>query len=86
MITIDEMVTFINTLQMPVTAADQPIYAVSKQIQWNWPDKYGDDKFVMVFGDLHIEMAALWSRGALLQNSGWTRTLAEAGVASSGTA
>ena len=40
----------------------------------------------MIFGGLHIEMADLRSREALLQNSGWTGALVEAGIASSGTA
>ncbi|KAJ8353458.1 hypothetical protein SKAU_G00210250 [Synaphobranchus kaupii] len=39
-----------------------------------------------MFGGLHIEMAALRSIGNLLQGSGWTGALVEAGVASSGTA
>ncbi len=37
-------------------------------------------------GGLHIELAAMRSIGALLQDSGWTSALVEAGVASSGTA
>lgn len=39
-----------------------------------------------MFGGLHIEMAALRSIGTLLQDSGWTGALVEAGVTSSGTA
>ena len=41
---------------------------------------------IMMFGGLHIEMAALKSVGSLLQDSGWTSALVEAGIASSGTA
>ncbi|KAK5868005.1 hypothetical protein PBY51_012452 [Eleginops maclovinus] len=65
--------------------AEQPIYALAKQIQWHWPEQYGEDKFVIMFGGLHIVMAALKSIGTLLQESGWTGALVEAGVASSGT-
>ena len=39
-----------------------------------------------MFGGLHIEMAALKSIGTLLQSSGWTSAIVEAGIASSGTA
>ena len=39
----------------------------------------------MLFGGLHIEMAALRSVGSMLQDSGWTDALTEAQVASSGT-
>lgn len=50
-----------------------------------WPE-YGEDKCLIMFGGLHIEMAAVRSLGTLLQDSGWTSSIAEAGVASSGTA
>eukprot|EP00058_Branchiostoma_floridae_P021206 XP_002606696.1 hypothetical protein BRAFLDRAFT_72537 [Branchiostoma floridae] len=81
-----ETVTFLNPGQIPVMTADQPIYALAKQIQWHWPEQYGEDKFIMMFGGLHIELAALRSVGTILQGSGWTWALVEAGVASSGTA
>lgn len=83
---VKETVSFLNPGQIPVMTADQPIYALAKQIQWHWPDQYGEDKFIMMFGGLHIELAALKSIGALLQDSGWTGALVEAGVASPGTA
>ena len=41
--------------------------------------------FIM-FGGLHIEMAALKSIGTLLQSSGWTSAIVEAYIASSETA
>jgi len=69
-----------------VITADQPLYALAKQIQWHWPEKYGEDKLVVMFGGLHIEMTALKSIGTLLKDSGWTSALVEAGVASPGTA
>ena len=81
-----DIVSFLNPGQVPVLAADQPIYAVAKQVQWHWPEKYGEDNFVIMFGGLHIEMAALRSIGTLLQDSGWTGALVEAGITSSGTA
>ena len=39
-----------------------------------------------MFVGLHIEMAAYWSAGTILQDSGWSSALSEAGVASPGTA
>ncbi|KAJ8357901.1 hypothetical protein AAFF_G00056470 [Aldrovandia affinis] len=80
---IKEIVAFLNPGQVPVIAADQPIY-LCKQVQWHWPEIYGEDKFVIMFGGLHIEMAALKSIGTLLQDSGWTGALVEAGIASPG--
>ena len=43
-------------------------------------------KFIVMFGELHMEMAALKTLVDLLDNSGWTSVLVEAGVATSGTA
>ena len=79
-------VAFLNPSQVPVIAADQPIYSVAKQIQWYWPGQYGEDRLVIMCGGLHIELAALRSIGTLLRDSGWAGALFEAGVASSGTA
>lgn len=28
--------------QTPVIAFDQPLFALAKQIQWKWPDRYDD--------------------------------------------
>ena len=82
-----DVVDFLNPhYQVPVITADQPIYALAKQVQWQWPERYGEDRYLVMFGGLHIEMAALKSLGTLLQGSGWTGALVEAGVASSGTA
>lgn len=73
-----ETTAFLNPGQTPVVAADQPLYALEKQVQWTWPE-YGEDKCVIMFGGLHIEMAAIRSLGVLLQDSGWTSSLVEAG-------
>jgi hypothetical protein len=39
--------------------------------------------FVIMFGGLRIEMVALKSIGTLLQNSGWTEAIVEAGISQS---
>lgn len=83
---VSDIVSVLNPGQVPVIAADQPIYATAKQIQWHWPEHYGEDKFIIMFGGLHIEMAAFKSIGSLLQESGWTGALVESGVTTPGTA
>ena len=83
---IKEAVSHLNPGQVPIVAADQPIFATAKQVQWHWPEEYGENKFVIMFGGLHIEMAALKSIGTLLQDSGWTTALTESGIATAGTA
>ena len=47
---------------------------------------YGDDKFVIMFGGLHIELTALKALGKWLDNSGWVNAITQSGLASSGTA
>ena len=66
---IRETVAFLNPGQNPVITADQPLYA--------WPDEYGEDKFVIMFGELNIEMPAMKSIGLILEDSGWTFALVE---------
>lgn len=65
---------------------DQPLFALAKFVQWQWPESYGEKRFVVMFGGLHIEMA-LWNTiGDFLEGPGWTVALTDSGVASSGTA
>ncbi len=55
-------------------------------IQWNFPDQYGEDKYVVMFGGLHIEMLAYKMAGEWMDNCGWTQALEPADIASEGTA
>jgi hypothetical protein len=68
-------VEILNPGQVPIITADQPLYAVAKQIQWSWPATHGEDNFIVMFGGLHIEMASLKILGNLLEGSGWTSAL-----------
>ena len=52
-------VQYLNPGQTPILSADQPLYALAKQIQWAWPNDFGEDHFVLMLGGLHIEMATL---------------------------
>ena len=49
----------VNPAQIPVLTLDQPLYTIAKQIQWSWPSMYGEEKYVVLMGGLHIEMALL---------------------------
>ena len=76
-------VQHLNPGQTPVLTCDQPLFTVAKQLQWKWPDTYGEDK---LFGGLHIEMTALKTLGDWLQGSGWTQALVQAEITTAGTA
>jgi hypothetical protein len=83
---IKDSVDFLNPGQVPVIACDQPLFAVVKIIQWNFPQTLGEDKLLIIFEGLKIEMAALKTLGDWLDGSGWTAAITEANIASSGTA
>ena len=77
---VKDIVSHLNPAQVPVIAADKPIYATAKQIHRHWPERYGEDKFIIMFGGLHIEMAAFKSICTLLQDSGLNGALVESGI------
>jgi len=75
-----------NPGQTPVLTVDQPLFALAKQIQWNWPENFGEHRFVLVLGGLHLEMAALRTLGNWLDCSGWTTAIVNINVTSCGKA
>ena len=76
-------VNHVNPGQTPIIALDQPLFALGKLIQWNWPSTHGE-KFILMLGGLHIEMAAFKLLGDWLDGSGWTIALVAADVATGG--
>ena len=57
----------LNPGQVTVLTGDQPVYAISKQVQWHYPEIYGEDKLVTMMGSLHIEMNFLAAIGDWLE-------------------
>ena len=49
----------LNSGQVPVLTADQPLFSLAKQIQWTWPNTFGENNFVIMLGGPDIEMAVL---------------------------
>ena len=76
----------LNPGQTPVIACDQPLFMIAKQIQWMWPEQYGEGSFMVMLGGLHIKMKLLKALGDLLDGSSWTSALVEANIATPGTA
>ena len=81
---IKSAVDHLNPDKTPVITFDQPLHTLAKQVQWNWPEEYSKDKYVIMFGGLHIEMAALKTLGDWLKGSGWVQALVQADIASPG--
>ena len=59
----------LNPEQSTVITADQPVYTLGKQIQWMYPDEFGDVFWMMDI--LHIEMDVLNLIGNWLDGSRW---------------
>ena len=70
---VKETTEFLNPGQIPVICMDQPLFALANQIQWANPHVFGEDKFIVMMGDLHIEMDALKVVGHWLKCSGWDK-------------
>lgn len=77
---------YLNPGQTPFMTADQPLYAIMKQLQWEHPNDVGEDKFLTYMGGLHIEMVTHKMLGQWLDGSGWSTVLSESGVTTSGRA
>ena len=84
--TVKETTPHLRPDQVPVVTVDQPLFAVAKQIQWQWSETFRKNKYIVILAGLHIEMAAFKTIWNSLKESGWTAVLIEAGIASSGTA
>ena len=83
---LQNVTSFLNPGQIPVMACDCPIFAKAKYIQWTWPATHGEDRFVVMFGGLHLEMGMWTTLGDYLACSGWTAALTEAGIVTAGKA
>ncbi len=81
-----DSVNKLNPDQVPFVTMDQPLYAIAKKLQWDYPESHGEDKCVILLGGLHIEMTVLKCLGDWLNESGWTNALVQAKITSPGKA
>ena len=57
---IRQATNYINPGQTPVMKADQPLFALAKQLQWKNPlTEHGDDSFLVTLEAMHTEKM-LW--------------------------
>ena len=76
----------LNPGQTCVLGANQPLYAIIKLIQWQFPDTLGEDKLVVIMGALHIEDNMHLMIGKLQRDTGWATILSQSEVLTSGRA
>ena len=65
----------LNPGQTPVDVSDQPVYALTKELQLRYPDTFSN--YFPLFGQLHIEQALLVIHGQLVKGSGLLEILTE---------
>ena len=58
----------INPNQTPVDVSDQPVYALTEELQYRFPDLF--ERHFPLFGGLHIEQSLLVLHGMLIDGSG----------------
>ena len=67
---VKKLVYRINKFQIPIDVSDQPVFALSKELQLRLPLLFGHDKYICLLGDLHIEQSLLVMHGKLIRGSG----------------
>ena len=59
----------LNPGQKVIITGDQPVYALGKQVQWMYEERYRD--VIWMMGPLDIEMAYMSAIGDWIEGSGW---------------
>ena len=81
---ISKTISVINPNQTPVDTCDQPVYALTKQMQWRYPELFGNSKYFSLFGGLHIEKALLIVHGEFIKGSGLDKLLGQSNLSITG--
>ena len=59
---------------------DEPLFCITKQLQWILPNEYGEDELVLIMDGLYEEKSSLSMIGSLLKHSDWGEILCKSGV------
>ena len=77
-----KIVNVLNPGQTQVDMSDCPVYALTKEVQFRFPDQFAD--YVAMFGGLHIEQCLLVIHGQLIHGSGLPEVLSQCSLATIG--
>ena len=75
-------INHLNPGQITVLTAEQPVYAIGKQVQWTYHEDHKDVAWLM--DSLHIEMALMNAIGNWIQGSGWVEAFVQANITTAG--
>ena len=84
MLIVNKSIAFLNPGHTPVIGADQPLYAIAKQLQWQFPTILGEHMYVVMMGGLHIEDKGQLMLGKFIRGSGWEWAMTTAEVFTAG--
>ena len=65
----------INPDQIPIDTCDQPVFDLTKQVQWRYPGRFSDGLYFSIMGGLHIEQEASNIHGEIISGSGLAEIL-----------
>ena len=82
---ISRTIEYLNPGQTVVDVCDQPVYALTKELQFKKPDVFGADKYFSLLGGLHIELCLLTIHGELIKGSGLHEILVNSDLSIIGT-
>ena len=72
---ISKIISVINPNQTPVDTSNQSVYALTKKIQWHYPELFSNSRSFSLFGGLHIEKALLIFHREFMKGSGLDKLL-----------
>ena len=81
---VKKIVQYVNHNQVPIDVSDQPVFALSKELQLRLPQMFGYDKYICMLGDLHIEQSLLVMHGQLIKGSGLDSIMSNTNLSTAG--
>ena len=82
---VEKTTKLFNPGQIYVDKSDQPVYKLSKELQWRFLDRFDTEKYFCLFGSLHLEKSILLLCGSLIEGSGLNKIMASCGLSIAGT-
>ena len=73
-------IEYLNPGQIAVDVCGQPVYALTKEVQYRNPDKFGLGKCFCLMGSLHIEMCILAIHFEFIDGSGLYKILSKSNM------
>ena len=72
---IADTIKYINPGQIPIDTCDQPVFVLTKEVEWRYPEEFSDVQYFSILGGLHIEQSLLVVHGEVVSGSGLAEIL-----------